>query len=94
MQIFKTIFQKKKTSKTFILKEKSLPSPDGMNQTYSTHPSDDSRERRQRRLFKRTNLERTNRTKKMTLKLFLHKMRLQWIHQRRTPSNKGLLWTR
>jgi len=32
--------------------------------------------------------------RRMTLKLFLHKMRLQWIHQRRTPSNKGLLWAR
>lgn len=34
-----------------------------MGLTYSTHPSDESHERLQTRLFKRTNLERTNRTK-------------------------------
>lgn len=48
-----------------------LPSSDGMSQTYSTHSSDDSRERRQTRLLKRTNLERTNRTKEDDAKILL-----------------------
>jgi hypothetical protein len=42
-----------------------------MGLTYSTHPSDASRERRQTRLFKRTNLERTNRTKEDGAKIAL-----------------------
>jgi len=42
-----------------------------MGLTYSTHPSDESRERRQTRLFKRTNLERTNRTKEDDAKMVL-----------------------
>jgi hypothetical protein len=42
-----------------------------MSLTYSTHSSNNSRERRQTRLFKRTNLERTNRTKEVDAKIVL-----------------------
>jgi len=42
-----------------------------MSLTNSTHPSDDSRERRQTRLFRRTSLERTNRTKEDDAKIVL-----------------------
>jgi hypothetical protein len=42
-----------------------------MSLTYSTHASDDSRQRRHTRLFKRTNLERTNRKKEDDAKIVL-----------------------
>jgi len=51
-------------------KKKSLLSSDDTSLTYSMHPSDDN-QRRHTRLFKRTNLERTNRTKEDDAKIVL-----------------------